>query len=357
MNRNIRHPSAAFAAAFLLLAPCASLRAADSATPTNAPVATVVTNAPADKVERAASAYGRLTLGASFGDDLSVYGAEAMLPLVDADRTALLLNPRGLLLEDDEQELGLGLVLRRLSAEKTCILGINAFYDARFTDADNTLEQVGAGLELLSRRIDARINYALPISGEKSLGPGVCPLNGSPIPCSGIEEAMEGFDAELGVWLPYLDRHLPTGVFVGYHRYESDMTSDTVDGMKARVEIRPCANVTLDAEWFEDSGYRDSETVVGVRVQVPFDFWNGLKMERGGGRLPAFPTRMTEPVQRDFRVRTLITRPSAPAVSAPIATIPKRTKKPDEPPPPAPVCRTYPALDDNGDVVFVTICE
>jgi hypothetical protein len=307
---------------------------------------------------RDASAFGRLALGASFGDDLDVYGAEAMLPLVESERAALLLNPRGLLLEDDEQEIGLGLVLRRLSSEKTCILGVNAFYDARLTDADNTLEQVGAGLELLSRWVDARVNYAWPISGEKSLGPGVCPFNGSPIPCSGIEEAMEGFDAELGVWLPYLDRHLPTGVFAGYYRFESDVTDDTVDGMKVRVEMRPCANVTLDAEWFEDSGYRDSETVVGVRVHVPLDFWNGLKPERDGGRLPSFPNRMTEPVQRDFRVRKHITRPPKSAVAQPVVATPTRHKKSDaSPPPPAPVCRTYSALDENGDVIFVTVCE
>lgn len=353
MNRTPKLPSATCAATFLLLAPCALLRAADSATPTNAPPAVAVANAEAEQVARDATAFGRLTLGASFGDELDVYGAEAMLPLVESERAALLLNPRGLLLEDDEQEIGLGLVLRRLSSEKTCILGFNAFYNARLADSDNTLEQVGAGLELLSRWVDARVNYAWPISGEKSLGPGVCPFNGSPIPCSGIEEAMEGFDAELGVWLPYLDRHLPTGVFAGYYRFESDVTDDDVDGMKVRVEMRPCANVTLDAEWFEDSGYRDSETVVGVRVHVPLDFWNGLKFERDGGRLPSFPTRMTEPVQRDFRVRKLITRPAAPAAAAPAARPVKRPIRPK----PEPVCRTYSALDENGDVIFVTVCE
>ncbi len=352
MNRTPKLPSATCVATLLLLAPCASLRAADSATPTHAPPAVAVTNTTAEQVARDATAFGRLTLGASFGDDLDVYGAEAMLPLIESERTTLLLNPRGLLLEDDEQEIGLGLVLRRLSSEKTGIFGINAFYDARLTDADNTLEQVGAGLELLSRWVDARVNYAWPISGEQSLGPGVCPRNGSPIPCSGIEEAMEGFDAELGVWLPYFDRHLPTGVFAGYYRFESDVTDDTVDGMKVRVEMRPCANVTLDAEWFDDAGYRDSETVVGVRVHVPIDFWNGLKLERGGGRLPSFPARMTEPVQRDFRVRKLISRPAAPAAVLPAgqAMRPNRDK-------PESVCRTYSALDEDGDVIFVTVCE
>lgn len=343
-------------AAALLLAPIASLRADDAVASTNAPPAASVTNDVCE-VARSDSAWGRLAFGASFGDDLNVYGAEAVLPLIGCERTALLFNPRGLHLDDDEQELGLGLALRRLSSGKSCILGVNAFYDARFTENDNTLEQVGAGLELLSRFVDARIHYVVPISGEKDLGCGICPRTGSSIPSRGVEEAMEGFDAELGVWLPYFDRVLPTGFFVGYYRFESDVTSETVDGMKARIEVRPCGNLTLDAEWFEDTGYRESETVVGVRVQVPFDFWNGLKMERGGGRLPAFSTRMTEPVHRDFRVRTQITRPTQAVGPAPAAT-PKRVKETEAPPPPpSPVCHTYPMLDENGDVTYVTVCE
>ena len=90
-----------------------------------------------------------------------------------------------------------------------------------------------------------------------------------------------------------------------------------------------------------------------MRVHVPLDFWNGLKFERDGGRLPSFPTRITEPVQRDFRVRKLSTRPAAPAAAAPAARPVKRPIRPK----PEPVCRTYSALDENGDVIFVTVCE
>lgn len=322
----------------------------DAATPPpSTATAPAITNAAPTALEHDSTSFGRLTLGASYGDDLSVYAAEALCPLLEAERYALYFNPRGLLLEDEDQELNLGLVMRRLSADENCILGLNFYYDARFTDADNTLQQVGGGLEMLSRRFDARANYYYPVSDEKSLGGGVCPFTGAAVSCRGMEEAMEGFDFEAGVWLPFIDRYLPAGIFAGYYRFESDVTSDKVDGLKVRLEIRPCQNVTLDAAWFDDSGYRDSEYIVGVRFHLPLDFWKGVKMDRAGGRLPAFPARMTDPVQRDFRVRTLITRPALPAA--------RPSAKAKTKPTPAPVCRTYPALDENGDVIFVTVCE
>lgn len=349
-------------ACLALLALCATSRGQEPSTnapPTApAPAATNATNAPSAKLGHDTAPFGRLTLGATYGDDLSVYSAEAMFPLFDTDDTALFLNPRGLLLEDDDQELNIGLVLRRLTEDEKYILGVNFYYDARFTDADNTLQQVGGGLEMLSKWFDARANYYYPVNDEKSLESGTCPFTGAAIPCTGVEEAMEGFDAEVGVWLSYFDRHLPMGLFAGYYRFESDVTSEKVDGMKVRVEMRPSSNLTFDAAWFEDSGYRDSEYVVGARLHVPLDFWNGLKMDRGGARLPDFPSRISEPVQRDFRVRTLITRPPAqPAPSGPAAAPAARPARSNPPPKPDPVCSTYPALDKNGDVIFITVCE
>ena len=320
-------------------------------------LAPVITNAIPAALAGESPSFGRLSLGAGYGEDLSVYAAEAMVPLLNVDHAALYLNPRGLLLEDEDQELNLGFVLRRLSEDEDCILGLNFYYDARFTDADNTLQQVGGGLEMLSRWFDARANYYYPVSDEKSLGSGTCPFTGAAVPCTGWEESMEGFDAEAGVWLPFVDRYLPTGVFAGYYRFESDLSSEKVDGFKARIEMRLCQNVTLDAAWFDDSGYRASEYMVGIRLHLPLDFWNGVKLERGSGRLPAFPARMTDPVQRDFRVRTLITRPSLPNAPTPVPTAARSSAVSKPKPATVPVCSAYPSLDENGDVIFITVCK
>ena len=42
---------------------------------------------------------------------------------------------------------------------KNVILGANAYYDAHFSAANNRLDQFGLGLELLSKNIDARVNW------------------------------------------------------------------------------------------------------------------------------------------------------------------------------------------------------
>ena len=132
------------------------------------------------------------------------------------------------------------------------------------------------------------------------------------------------------------------------------VAAERVDGFKARLEMRPCPNVTLDAEWFDETAYRDSEYVVGVRLHLPLDFWNGACIRRGGQRVPDFASRMNDPVQRDFRVRTFI----SPFLSAgqsetwvPVKRRPSSESKPK------PVCTSYPALDENGDVIMVTVCE
>lgn len=330
--------------------------------PADAPAAPVVKEESSFPSAQIDPAWGRLTLGASAGDDLQVYQAEVLLPLLTSDRRSLFLNPRFLLLESEAQEANLGLVLRGLCPHNAVIMGINAFYDARFTEADNTLQQVGGGVEMLSRWVDARANYYWPLSDEKLLDSyeevGVTVSGGRRITTTTLfrstEEAMEGFDAEVGVWLPYLARHLPTALFVGYYNFDPQVEADRVDGFKVRLEARPCPNITLDAEWFDETAYRDSEYVVGVRLHLPLDFWNGMCIRRGGKRVPDFASRMTDPVQRDFRVRTFV----SPFLSASrrqsetrLADKPRRSKAPER------VCTSYPALDENGEVIMVTVCE
>ncbi len=315
-------PTAGLATLLLAGALRASGNAAPAPAPAPAPDAEAVSTvaaaataggeqaAPVAAADRQTAAWGRLTLGASIGDDLQVYQGEALLPLLRSESSALLLNPRLLMLEDEQQEASAGLVLRSRCPRRDVIVGINAYYDARFTEADNTLQQVGGGVEMLSRWFDARANYYFPLSDEKvldsyeesgSVVSGVRRITTTTLYRS-TEEAMEGFDAEVGVWLPYLARHLPTAIFAGYYNFDPETARERVDGFKVRLEARPCPNITLDAEWFDETEYRDSEYVVGVRLHLPLDFWNGIDIARGGKRLPDFASRMSDPVQRDFRL-------------------------------------------------------
>jgi len=315
--------------------------------------------------EEAPLELGRWTLGASFGEDLQVFDLGAMIPLVRAGRGALFLNPRGVLLEDEEQELNLGLVGRLLLFRDSMIVGANTFYDARWTEQDNAFHQLGGGMELLSRWFDARANYYYPTTDAKDTGS----YEGQVVTTSGSrrtttttvyrtrEEALEGFDIELGVWLPFLSRLVPTGVYAGYYDFKADDSGQGVEGFKARVEVRLHPNVTLDAEWFEETDYRRSETVAGVRLHLPLDVWNGVRMNRGGGRVPAFAARMDEPVQRDFRLRTLTTSRVVGTRTTTLSAARSTARAQADTEAPERVCRSYAALNDDGEVVIITVCE
>jgi hypothetical protein len=266
---------------------------------------------------------GAATVGARYSDEAQEYFADLLLPLGSPSDTMVFLDLRGTALEDREQELNGGLVLRRLVSDPDLILGANLFYDTRWTENDNTFDQVGIGLEVLSRRVDVRANYYLPLADEQTLeetsssetstrtegGRRITTTTTSIF--KKYEEAMEGFDVEVGYWLPFLDRIAPTALFAGYYSFSADHAEDLA-GARVRMEARIHPNVTLDAEWFEDKELNGTEYFFGLRVQVPLDFWNGLSMgDRAGGEppVPALKARMSDMVNRDFRIRTVSTGP------------------------------------------------
>lgn len=314
---------------------------------------------------------GRLTTGFRYSEDAQEYYADLLKPFWRTGDTVLSLDVRGTALEDAEQELNAGLVLRRLVRDPGLILGANLFYDTRWTEHDNTFNQAGAGVEVLSRRFDARANYYHPLQDEEVLSETSDSETSTRVESGRritttttsiyrtYEEALRGFDVEAGCWLPFLERMAPTALFVGYYNFSSDHADDLA-GVRVRLESRVHPNLTLDAEWFEDRELNETEYFVGARVQVPLDFWNGIrfrapeKQDAGGHPLEA---RMSEMVGRDFRIRTITTGPivADTKVEETSRSLPrdapedKQDSAPDEPAPsgPAPNC----VLDANGEIV------
>jgi hypothetical protein len=108
------------------------------------------------EAERAA---GRLTLGGRFGESTSEGYLDALQPLIGGEHAILFLNPKLSGNDDDEQEWSIGLGGRVLLPGPQVILGANVFYDERETEQNNKFDQVGAGVEALSKWVDARANY------------------------------------------------------------------------------------------------------------------------------------------------------------------------------------------------------
>ena len=289
----------------------------------------------------------RLTGGARLGDDVQEYYLDALVPFRSCEHQAWFLDLRGMLLEDIEQELNAGLVGRRLVSERKGIVGANLFYDTRWTENDSVFDQVGAGVEWLSPWVDARANYYYPLGDAKALSDSAetdVTRSGSTRTTTTslirtYEEALEGYDAEIGVWLPGFAKRIPTGVFVGYYDFKSDVV-DNMNGMKVRLESRLHRNVVLDAEWFEDEALNRTDYLVGLRLS--FDF--GGKGTSHSAVRP-FATRMNDMVQRDFRIRTITTGPVVYDTVSAEQTVSSRRSDPEKPPPP-PTCY----LDSEGEV-------
>jgi hypothetical protein len=288
-------------------------------------------------------------VGGAWGEELDIYHIEALFRLYNGKDSALLLNPGIRFFESEAQELNAGLIYRQLLPESGLVLGINGYYDAQFTDNDNTLQQLGVGVEVLSRWVDARANYYFPLDDPK-----VTEIQRGGSRYRVTEETLKGYDAEVGVWLPYVSKRLaPVGVFAGYYDFSPDGDGPDVDGARLRIEARITQNLTLDGEWYDKSGGRDSEYVVGVRLSLPFDFWNGVNLRKRGQNESLRP-RLLDPVVRDYRIHTLAvsTMPIVPETRPKARSEALVDKKNVEK-----TCRYYNELDDDGNVVLRKICE
>lgn len=308
---------------------------------------------------------GRLSLAGRALEDNEEYVADALIPLWLPERGAIFLDVRGSFLGGDEEEVNAGLVARRHVDRLGVILGLNAFYDSRWTINDNRFEQVGGGIEVLSQWVDVRANYYHPFTDEFILDE----TSDTQRTTSGrrriettsvyrnYEEALEGYDAEIGFWLPFVSRYVPTAIHAGYYEFNSDLIDDDeFRGMKARLEVRVHPNITLDGEWYEEDALNRSEYIAGVRIQVPLDFWRTPSPRASGGPYQELDSRMSEFVHRDFRIRTIETGPVLFARSTSESV--GGQNPPPAPLPPPIVCRDEFVTDPvTGTISVVTICE
>lgn len=323
-----------------------------------APAKPATTPAPAEKpVPAVASADiplppGQITIGGLFGDKQAEGYADALIPVLMLKSGLLFIEPRGSLNDNEENECNFGVGYRQLFPDKNFIVGANAFYDYRETALDNNFSQVGFGLEFLSKWVDARANYYLPEDDTKvadryvvssstvteshahsgaPTGDGNQIVQTSYVTDSTYdlqvqqhykmyEQALEGFDCEVGALLPIpvVQDHMDVKAFVGYYNFDSDL-SGRKDGLKARLEIRPMPSVYLDATYNDDDELFGSTYSVGARAVLPFDlaalghgkspFAGALDGFKLGKTTAPLSSRLTEMVIRDLHVRTEATQP------------------------------------------------
>ncbi|HSI63996.1 MAG TPA: inverse autotransporter beta domain-containing protein [Candidatus Saccharimonadia bacterium] len=233
-------------------------------------------------------------------------------------------------------------------------VGANVFIDMLDTEADNQFWQLGVGLEVGTRYVEVRGNYYIPLSDKQlaeetrtvdtiqrsstSTSQSVTPTSdpyatGNSIAQDALftttatttistttierlfrryEEGMEGWDAEVAVLIPGLDRFFDFRVIGGYYKFDNqpfgpqEGGTGNVEGWKAGVEIRPVPAVILTGTWYEDERLTGSDWTAGVQLQVPFEagdlgdgknFWSRIG-ESFTPRRRHLVERLAEPVRR-----------------------------------------------------------
>ncbi len=282
-----------------------------------------------------------VTFGGRASDSIVEGLTDILIPFHHGPHHVLFLNPRVSATDRSEEELNIGIGVRRLFDDQKLILGANAYYDSRWSRYNNRFEQFGFGVELMSEWVDARANYYRPESKseviqveevETTTSRILSERWGAPVPrghdirqartrdisttttrqrFERYEEAMEGFDAEIGVRLPIFEDLAETRVFGGYYKFNSRFDDD-LKGFKARLEIRAMPGLTFDAEYFEDKELHGSDYFVGARVHVPFNIgalFSGRNPFEGAGEYfrhgteRPFRDRMLEMVMRDIKIQ------------------------------------------------------
>ncbi len=275
-----------------------------------------------------------LTTGVWTGEHYFEGRLDALIPIRSCDdgNGRLFLDLRGAWADEGEDELNIGLVMRRRCLPQGGIFGLNTYYDSRWTKEGAQFNQWGLGAEVLTQWIDVRANYYLPEHKEEYIGSQqertlaeqkyktdytqYAQDNQLREKWSTYLEQtwlnnkyeffaypLKGYDAEIGVKLPLdFNSDFEARVFVGYydfdHRSQAKYNSGSVDisGLKGRFEVRGWNKLFLDAEIYEDENLFDSKFMVSARYRVPI----GKEGPKFDG---AINDRMSEMVMRDPHIQ------------------------------------------------------
>ncbi len=105
--------------------------------------------------------HGSATVGGRLSSDMAEAYLSIFAPISASEDSVLFLNPRLALKDEGESEGNFGIGYRKLFGDRA-ILGANFYADRSRTRYDNSFDQWGLGLELLTNNFDFRANYYNP---------------------------------------------------------------------------------------------------------------------------------------------------------------------------------------------------
>ena len=299
---------------------------------------------------------GKATFGMRVGEDTVEAYADLLHPVLEFNNSAVIFNPRFSYKDEGEHELNVGLVFRHLLENKSVILGANIYADSRESRHGNRFNQLGLGLEFLSKWFDARINWydadstpelineftetqidttvsrfvSRQTTTEQFFDDPFARINRilqnrttntstvttfrtttTTVQTDRIfqefETGLDGYDAEVGVKLPFFGSSTDVRLFVGKYDFDGGFGQQGAEGYKGRLEVRSGPYLTFDAEVFEDAALNGTDYFVGARLHIPLygkDTWRRFRESYKSPSLNSFEDRMySDMVMRDVRVQ------------------------------------------------------
>jgi hypothetical protein len=226
------------------------------------------------------------------GSERSLAGVDALIPFTQTGTALGFLDVKARTQDNDSYEFNLGLGYRRYTESQKWALGAYLAFDRRRSPHRNTFDQATLGLEARSEDWDFRVNFYEPLTDKQLVGLGTTQFQGFGLFRNGtFEEAMGGYDVEVGKALPLFNK-VETRVYLAGYRFEGEEIAPATDGARVRFEVRPQQNVIVGLSYQHDSLF-GSATFVEVRYAF------GKEPKQGPRTLSE---RMTDPWQRDIDV-------------------------------------------------------
>lgn len=183
------------------------------------------------------------------------YFADTIFPLHRSEdgQSVVFLEPR-LTYLNSESLANIGVGYRQLSEDQAWLVGGNLFYDY---DSTHSHYRLGGGLEALSAFAEIRANSYFGLSPRRR----VKEVDG----INTFEEAVTGFDLEVGAPVPYYSR---LKVFGGYEWYDFEKFKNRY-GWRLRVEFKPLPYVVLDGV-MSNSTKNNLDWGMTLAFKIPF---------------------------------------------------------------------------------------
>lgn len=190
------------------------------------------------------------------------------------------------------EELNLGAGIRLWTPNffyEGAVVGANVYYDRQWTVNDNTYNQLGIGMEFLSEYFDARVNGFIPFSRKEGVAGKTrqtyfnttaihSVLNGS------NEYAFWGYNAELGIRLPFSEDYGVTRVYLGYDDFNARGISNR-DSLKLKATYNPVQFIQFAFQYYFDRDLLDTHWLFGANFNIPLD-WSEFSLIRNKTTLP-----------------------------------------------------------------------